>query len=237
VKVGLCLPVFRATAGAALDVAEQAEAEGLDGVFSFDHLFPAGQPHRPALAALPVLAAVAVRTSRVRIGPLVSRVGIFSPVVQVAALATLQELSDGRLIAGLGAGDRLSWAENDAFGLVTRPAGERLALLTELTRAVRAQGIEVWIGGNSTRVRDLAAAEADAWNCWNCPAAELAAFPGDGRLSGRTWGGPPPADGDFGGQLAELATAGAAWVIYGPPPATDWPAFVTELAGAAKGVH
>jgi alkanesulfonate monooxygenase SsuD/methylene tetrahydromethanopterin reductase-like flavin-dependent oxidoreductase (luciferase family) len=238
-NVGLCLPVFRGTPSAALDVAEQSEAEGLDGVFSFDHLFPAGQPHRPALAALPMLAAVAERTSRVRIGPLVSRVGILNPVVQVAALATLQEQSSGRLIAGLGAGDSLSRAENDAFGLVTRPVGERLALLTELARAVRRRGIEVWIGGNSPRVRELAAVEADAWNCWNCPVTELASMPGPraGRPFGHTWGGPPPADGDFEAHLSELDSAGATWVIYGPPPSTDWPAFVTKLAGAAKGVH
>ena len=233
-NVGLCLPVFRATPDAALDVAEQSEAEGLDGVFSFDHLFPASQPHRPALAGLPMLAAVAERTTRVRIGPLVSRVGILDPVVQVAALATLQELSSGRLIAGLGAGDSLSRAENDAFGLPTLRVDERLARLAEVAQAVRARGIEVWIGGNSPRVRELAAAEADAWNCWNCPVSELA---GARHPFSHTWGGPPPTDGNFEAHLSGLDSAGATWVIYGPPPSTDWPAFVTKLAGAAKGVH
>jgi alkanesulfonate monooxygenase SsuD/methylene tetrahydromethanopterin reductase-like flavin-dependent oxidoreductase (luciferase family) len=238
-NVGLCLPVFRADPDTALNVAVQAEAEGLDGVFSFDHLFPAGQPHRPALSGLPVLAAVAQRTSRMRIGPLVSRVGILAPVVQVAALATLHELSSGRLIAGLGAGDSLSRAENDAFGLPTPPVDERLARLAEVARAVRARGIEVWIGGNSARVRELAASEADAWNCWNCPVTEMAASPDAhaGRSFGHTWGGPPPTDGDFEAHLSELDSAGARWVVYGPPPSTDWPAFVTKLAGAAKGVH
>jgi alkanesulfonate monooxygenase SsuD/methylene tetrahydromethanopterin reductase-like flavin-dependent oxidoreductase (luciferase family) len=230
VNVGVCLPVFRETPGLAFETAEQAEAEGLDGVFSFDHLFPARQPHRPALAAMPMLAAVAVRTHRVRIGPLVSRVGILEPGVLVTALLTLQELSGGRLIAGLGAGDSFSKPENDAIGLPTLPIDQRLALLGELARAVRARGIEVWIGGNSARVRDLAAAEADAWNCWNCPPAELT-----GRR--RTWAGPPPEDHDIEGQLTALAAAGAGWAIYGPPPSTDWPAFVTRLAGAAKQVQ
>jgi alkanesulfonate monooxygenase SsuD/methylene tetrahydromethanopterin reductase-like flavin-dependent oxidoreductase (luciferase family) len=232
VNVGLCLPVFRATAGLAFDVAEQAEAEGLDGVFSFDHLFPAQQPHRPALSAIPMLAAVAVRTHRVRIGPLVSRVGLLEPGVQVTALATLQELSGGRLIAGIGAGDSRSRAENDAFGLPTVPVDQRLALLGALAKAVRARGIEVWIGGNSARVRDLAAAEADAWNCWDCPPAELAATRGR-----RTWAGPPPDDCDLEGQMRALAAAGAGWAVYGPPPSTDWPVFVTRLAGAAKHVQ
>jgi alkanesulfonate monooxygenase SsuD/methylene tetrahydromethanopterin reductase-like flavin-dependent oxidoreductase (luciferase family) len=237
VNVGLCLPVFRATTDLVFDVAEQAEAEGLDGVFSFDHLFPARQPHRPALSAIPVLAAVAVRTGRVRFGPLVSRVGLLEPGVQVTALATLQQISGGRLIAGLGAGDSLSRPENAAFGLPTIPVDQRLALLGALARAVRARGIEVWIGGNSAPVRDLAAAEADAWNCWGCPPAELAE-PATGTSGGRrTWAGPPPDDGDLEGQLRALAAAGATWAIYGPPPSIDWGVFVTRLAGAAKQVQ
>jgi alkanesulfonate monooxygenase SsuD/methylene tetrahydromethanopterin reductase-like flavin-dependent oxidoreductase (luciferase family) len=233
VNVGLCLPVFRPTPRLAFETAEQAEAEGLDGVFSFDHLFPARQPHRPALAAIPMLAAVAVRTRRVRIGPLVSRVGVLEPGVLVTALLTLQELSRDRLIAGLGAGDSLSKPENDAFGLPTLPVDQRLAMLAELANAVRTRGIEVWIGGNSARVRDLAAAEANAWNCWNCPPPELTDLGG----CRRTWAGPPPDDRDIEGQLQALAAAGVSWVIYGPPPSTDWPAFVTRLAGAAKHVQ
>jgi alkanesulfonate monooxygenase SsuD/methylene tetrahydromethanopterin reductase-like flavin-dependent oxidoreductase (luciferase family) len=235
VKVGLCLPVFRMSADPALEVAAHAEAEGLDGVFSFDHLFPAGQPHRPALSAYPMLAAVAVKTSRVKLGPLVSRVGVLYPGVQLTALATLHQLAAGRLIAGLGAGDSLSRPENEAYGLPTVPIDERLAQLAELARVVRGRGIEVWIGGNSTRVRTLAEAEADAWNCWNRPASELR-----GNVAGRartTWAGPPPADGDLDRQLQPLAAAGVSWAIYGPPPRTDWPAFVTKLAGAAKHVQ
>jgi alkanesulfonate monooxygenase SsuD/methylene tetrahydromethanopterin reductase-like flavin-dependent oxidoreductase (luciferase family) len=240
VNVGLCLPVFRATTGLVFDIAAQAEADGLDGVFSFDHLFPAGQPQRPALSALPILAGVAVRTSRVRLGPLVSRVGMLSFGVQVTAFATLQELSGGRLIAGLGAGDSLSRAENDAFGLPTLPVDERLVRLAALAQAVRARGIEVWIGGNSARVRDLAAAQADAWNCWNCPPDQLgAAASGEAGSTGCrcTWAGPPPRDCDLEAQLHALAAAGATWAVYGPLPGTDWPAFVTRLAGAAKHVH
>src|ERR1700738_2220926 len=128
-KVGLCLPVFRMSAEPALEVAAHAEAEGLDGVFSCTHLFPAGQPHRPALSAYPVLAAVAVTTSRVSLGPLVSRVGVLHPGVQLTALATLHQLAAGRLIAGLGAGDSLSRPENDAYGLPTLPLDERLTRL------------------------------------------------------------------------------------------------------------
>jgi alkanesulfonate monooxygenase SsuD/methylene tetrahydromethanopterin reductase-like flavin-dependent oxidoreductase (luciferase family) len=236
VNVGVCLPVFRDTADLAIETAEQAEAEGLDGVFSFDHLFPARQPERPALAALPMLAAVAVRTRRVRLGPLVNRVGVLEPGVLLTALLTLQELSGGRLIAGLGAGDSLSRPENDAFGLPTLPVDQRLARLSELAKAVRVRSIEVWIGGNSARVRELAAVEADAWNCWNCSAAELAELDQRGSCR-RTWAGPPPADDDIEGQLLALAAGGASWAIYAPPPGIDWPDFVRRVAGAAKRVQ
>ena len=235
-KVGVCLPVFLPSADLALDVAARAEAEGLDGVFSFDHLFPAGQPDRPSLSALPVLAAVAVRTSRLQIGPLVSRVGVLHLAVQLRALTTIQEMSGGRLIAALGSGAARSRPENDAYGLPTRSVDERLEELTEVTRAVRGQGIEVWIGGNSPRVRQLADTEADGWNCWNVAPAELAGLPLRASCR-RTWGGVPPADGDLAGHLAELSAAGAGWVIYGPPPGIDWPDFVGKVAGAAGTVH
>jgi alkanesulfonate monooxygenase SsuD/methylene tetrahydromethanopterin reductase-like flavin-dependent oxidoreductase (luciferase family) len=236
VKVGVCLPVFLPSVDLALDVAGRAEAEGLDGVFSFDHLFPAGQPERPALSALPVLAAVAVRTSRLCIGTLVSRVGILDLAVQVAGLTTLQELSRGRLIAALGAGDSRSQPENDAYGLPGGTVEHRLGLLTDLVRATRGRGIEVWIGGNSPRVRLLAESEADNWNCWNLSAPELADLP-PATGGGRTWGGVPPADGDLAGHLGALSAAGASWVIYGPAPGVDWPSFVTKLAGAVGPVR
>jgi alkanesulfonate monooxygenase SsuD/methylene tetrahydromethanopterin reductase-like flavin-dependent oxidoreductase (luciferase family) len=235
-NVGLCLPVFLRSPDLAFRVAAQAEAEGLDGVFCFDHLFPAGQPHRPSLSALPLLAALAQRTSGLRIGPLVSRVGVLPLAAQVGALATIEGISGGRLIAALGAGDSRSRPENDAYGFPTRSADERLAQVAEVTTALRSRSIEVWIGGNSPRVRRLADAEADGWNCWNVPPLELAAASLRPSCQ-KTWGGVPPADGDVAAHLRALSAAGAAWVVYGPAPDVDWPAFVGKVAGAAEAVH
>jgi len=58
-RTGVILPSFRADADAAFAAAGQAAAAGLDGVFCYDHLWPMGQPERPALAPFPLLAAIA----------------------------------------------------------------------------------------------------------------------------------------------------------------------------------
>jgi alkanesulfonate monooxygenase SsuD/methylene tetrahydromethanopterin reductase-like flavin-dependent oxidoreductase (luciferase family) len=239
VKVGLIAPVFAGSPDLALSVAQQADQSGLDGVFSYDHLFPIRGRHRPALAALPVLAAMATRTERIRLGTLVSRVTLLPLPVLVAALVTLNEIAGGRAIAGLGTGDSLTVPENQAYGMEFPPLPERLRLLEEATRALRAQQVTTWIGGRSRPVRAIAAADADGWNSWEGPLEELAAFASANRERGpaATWGGLPPADGDLTGHLQRLATVGADWAIYGPPPSTDWAAFVAKLAGAAEAVR
>jgi alkanesulfonate monooxygenase SsuD/methylene tetrahydromethanopterin reductase-like flavin-dependent oxidoreductase (luciferase family) len=236
VRVGLVLPVFEPSPSKALDVARRAEDTGIDGVFSYDHLFPINRPDRPALAATAVLAAVAASTRRVRLGTLVSRVTLLPEPVLVAALATLDEIAGGRVIAGIGAGDSLTKPENRAYGLPFPPVSERLEALTRVARSLRSRGVRVWIGGRSPQVRELAAAEADGWNCWDGPFEELAAFSRRSGTGELTWGGPPPADGDVIGHLRALRQVGVAWVVYGPPPSTDWPRFVSELAGAAGAV-
>jgi alkanesulfonate monooxygenase SsuD/methylene tetrahydromethanopterin reductase-like flavin-dependent oxidoreductase (luciferase family) len=238
VNVGLVAPVFARSPELALSIAQRADESGIDGVFSYDHLFPINSPQRPALAAIPMLAAMARRTERIRIGTLVSRVTLLPLPVLVAALVTLDEISGHRAIAGIGTGDSLTKAENEAYGMRFPPLAERLGLLVETARSLRRHGVVTWIGGRSRQVRAIAAADADGWNAWDGPVDELAAFaaanPG-GAVA--TWGGPPPPDGDFEGHLTRLAAAGVAWAVYGPPPATDWAQLVAKLAGAAKAVR
>ena len=59
IRTGIVLPTFRETPADALEAAHEAFAAGVDGVFCYDHLWPMGQPERPALAPFPVLAALA----------------------------------------------------------------------------------------------------------------------------------------------------------------------------------
>jgi alkanesulfonate monooxygenase SsuD/methylene tetrahydromethanopterin reductase-like flavin-dependent oxidoreductase (luciferase family) len=237
-NVGVVLPVFEDSPNGALDVARDADAQGIDGVFTYDHLFPMGRPDRPALSSFPTLAAVASVTSEVRVGSLVSRVTLLPVPVLVDALVTIDQLAGGRLIAGLGTGDRLTAPENAVYGLPFPPAAERLGHVEAAAVELRGHGVRVWVGGRSLEVRRLAGRVADGWNCWGGSVTELASFsPDPPRPFEVTWGGAPPADGDLASHLRQLATGNVAWVIYGPPPPVDWPVFVAKLAEAAQVVH
>src|SRR5664279_6169461 len=112
-RVGITLPQFRDEADTALDAARRAEALGIDGVFCFDHLWPMGQPGRPALSSGPLLGALAAVTSTIHLGTLVARIGLVPDDVLVEVLCGVDSLSGGRLVAGIGTGDRLSREEND----------------------------------------------------------------------------------------------------------------------------
>ena len=236
--LGFVLRVFTRDPAAALRAARHADEASIDGVFSYDHLFPIMNPDRPALAALPTRAAIAAQTERVKVGTLVSRVTLLPVPVLVEALVTLDEISGGRAIAGIGTGDRLTVAENVAYGMPFPPLRARLDLLIQTARALRAQHLHTWIGGRSREVRAIAAAEADGWNSWDGPLDELKAFAAANQGSREaTWGGPPPPDGDLAEHLQRLASADIQWAIYGPPMSIDWETFVGKLAGAAKTVR
>lgn len=173
-RIGVTLPQFRSDAGAALAVARRAEAAGVDGVFVFDHLWPLGQPQRPALHSFPLLAAVAAATERVTVGTLVARVGVLADAVLVNTLASLHRIAGGRLIAGLGTGDRANRPENEAYGLPYASGADRLTAVLSCCGHLRAAGVRTWIGGRSPAVRE-AAAVADGWNAWGPGPATFAA--------------------------------------------------------------
>ena len=173
-RVGITLPQFRDDAEPALAVARAAEAAGLDGVFVFDHLWPLGQPDRPALHSHVLLGALSAETERVTLGPLVARMGLVPNAVLVHALATLHRMLGPRLLATLGTGDARNRAENEAYGVGYAPAAERVAALLDCVRRLRAGGVPTWVGGRSRAVR-RAALESDGWNRWGVDAATFAA--------------------------------------------------------------
>jgi alkanesulfonate monooxygenase SsuD/methylene tetrahydromethanopterin reductase-like flavin-dependent oxidoreductase (luciferase family) len=146
-KVGITLPQFRDEADSALDAARRAEALGIDGVFCFDHLWPMGQPDRPALSSGPLLGALAASTSTISVGTLVARIGLLPDEVLVGVLTSLSQISEGRLIAGIGTGDHLSRAENEAFGIPFESADERRRRMAVVAARLCDGGIPVWIGG------------------------------------------------------------------------------------------
>ncbi|MDQ3757787.1 MAG: LLM class flavin-dependent oxidoreductase [Actinomycetota bacterium] len=227
--VGITLPQFREDVDTALETARHAEAAGLDGVFAFDHLWPIGRPDRPALHMLPLLGALAVETERVVIGSLVARIGLFPDAVLVNALRTVARMAgEGRFVAGLGVGDRLSRAENEAFGVPFAPVAERVASLVACCRELRSAGVPVWVGGRSTAVQEVAVAEADALNLWQSPVEEVAAR----RGTVLTWAGQVGPDDDVPALLTGLREAGATWAVCAPV-GMPWPDAVDRIAAAA----
>ncbi|HEX2039072.1 MAG TPA: LLM class flavin-dependent oxidoreductase [Acidimicrobiales bacterium] len=228
-RVGITLPQFREDAETALGVARHAEAIGLDGLFAFDHLWPIGRPDRPALHMLPFLGALAVETERVVVGSLVARVGLFPDAVLVNGLRTVARMAgEDRFVAGLGVGDRLSRAENEAYGVPFAPVAERVASLVTSCRELRAAGVPVWVGGRSTAVQEVAVAEADALNLWQSPVEEVAAR----RGTVLTWAGQVGPDDDVRSLLAGLRDAGATWAVCAPI-GQPWPEAVERIAAAA----
>jgi alkanesulfonate monooxygenase SsuD/methylene tetrahydromethanopterin reductase-like flavin-dependent oxidoreductase (luciferase family) len=231
-RVGVTLPQFSERADRVLDAARRAEELGLDGVFCFDHLWPMGRPDRPALAALPLLGAVAAATSTIAFGTLVARVGLLPDAELAAALVGLSVLGGGRMIAGLGTGDQLSRAENLAFGVPFESADVRRSRLVSVANEVAGAGVPVWVGGGQERTVAVARSLGAPVNLWGASPQEVAAVAAGG--SGVTWGGPVGSDaGETTSLLVELARAGATWAVCAWPDSLE---MVAEAARAAGGV-
>ena len=177
-RVGLTLPSFRDTPEPAIAVARAAEAAQLDAVFAFDHLFRfrsrGSDVRRPAIEAFTLLGAVAAETERLAIGPLVARATLRPEATLVHLFDTVQRVSGGRLIAGIGAGDRESRIENETFGLEFGTIADRLAALDAARGAAMDRGYPVWVGGTLRALR-MIAARADGWNRWGGTPAQFAA--------------------------------------------------------------
>jgi probable F420-dependent oxidoreductase len=107
---------------ALVEGARRAEAVGYGDVTIHDHL-------EPQLAPVPVLTAVAMATERLRLCPLVFNNDLRHPAILAQDLATIDILSEGRLVVGIGAG----WnePEYDAIGLAFDPPPVRIARMLE----------------------------------------------------------------------------------------------------------
>lgn len=231
VRVGVTLPQFRYDAETAIAAARSAEDLGLDGVFVFDHLWPIGQPDRPVIASLPLLGALAAETSRLAVGTLVMRVGLMPDELLVSEMLRVHEMSGGRLVAGLGTGDRLSAEENRAYGIDYPPAARRRESLARCGSELASAGCPVWVGAGAVvapATREVAVRIGAAVNVWDTGTAAVA----DEAELEVTWGGPVE-----GGTMAiatrvqELADAGASWVVCA------WPGSLEDVAEARRLVH
>ena len=90
-------------------MALEAERAGFDSVWVGDHLLyrDDGRPERGPWEAWTTLAAIAQATERVELGPLVACAGFHAPAMLAKQAATVDEISDGRVILGLGTSGKL----------------------------------------------------------------------------------------------------------------------------------
>ena len=176
-----------------LEIARHAESTGWDGIWYADHFMPDGDKTRvPWPEAWTTLAALAATVPRIRLGPLVTGNTYRHPAVLAKMAATVDHLSGGRLVLGLGAG----WQENEhrQYGIpfyTVRERLERLAEACELIKSLfanettRFQGkhyaldaavlepkpvqrpLPLLVGGGGEKVTlRIAAKFADEWNVW-----------------------------------------------------------------------
>src|SRR5438132_10384957 len=119
-------------------LATAAERGGFDHVYVMDHLYQIrGGPHTdPMLEGYTLLAGLAARTTRVRLGTLVSGVTYRNPAFLAKVVTTLDIVSSGRAICGIGA----AWNEDEhrGYGYDFPPVGERISRLEEALQICRA---------------------------------------------------------------------------------------------------
>jgi alkanesulfonate monooxygenase SsuD/methylene tetrahydromethanopterin reductase-like flavin-dependent oxidoreductase (luciferase family) len=125
------------------DLAVAGEQAGFDSVWVMDHFWqlpPLGGPTQPMLEAYTLLGGLAARTRRVKLGTLVTGVTYRNPALLAKMVTTLDIVSSGRAMLGLGA----AWyeEEHDAFGFDFPSAGKRLDRLEEALQICRAMFTE-----------------------------------------------------------------------------------------------
>lgn len=171
-------------------MAQAAEAVGFDSIWLGDHLLydlPNGTVRGP-WEVWTSLAAIAAVTTRVEIGPLVASIGFHEPAMLAKQAATVDAISGGRLIVGLGAG----WNEREyrAFGFAYDQRVSRFEEAFEIIRRLlagevvdyngrfynvarsqvdpvsRAGGPPLMLGSTAPRMMSIALPYVQSWNVW-----------------------------------------------------------------------
>jgi alkanesulfonate monooxygenase SsuD/methylene tetrahydromethanopterin reductase-like flavin-dependent oxidoreductase (luciferase family) len=172
-----------------VSMAQLADRSHFDSIWVGDHLIYRGdgRPERGPHEAWTLLSALAAVTERVTLGPLVACVGFHPPAVIAKMASTISNISNGRLVLGLGAG----WNEPEfeAFDIpFDRRASrfeESLSIIVDLVEGKRCSfegefhsindavllpqprhDIPIMVGSNGDRVLRASLRVASSWNTW-----------------------------------------------------------------------
>ena len=127
IRFGVCLPQHGSTWDDAVKVAQACDRLGYDSVWAVDHFFGIPDATQPIHEGWTEVTALAALTERVRLGHLVLCVSYRHPAVLAKMAATLDHVSNGRFILGMGAG----WHQQEytAYGLPFPSTRPRLRVL------------------------------------------------------------------------------------------------------------
>jgi probable F420-dependent oxidoreductase len=175
--------------------ARLADTSGWHGIWFADHYMPNtedgavadGDTHE-CWSVLPALAAI---TEHVRLGSLVSPMSVHHPALLANRIATIDHISNGRAVLGLGAGWQVN--EHRAYGIELASPGERVGRFDEAIQIVRAllhdqrttfdgryftitdapcepkpvqARLPILVGTSGSRMMRITARHADEWNTW-----------------------------------------------------------------------
>jgi probable F420-dependent oxidoreductase len=180
------------------DLARWAEDAGWHGIWFADHYMPNTADGEPADGDVhecwAMLAALAAVTERLRLGPLVSPTTVHHPAVLANRAASIDRVSGGRFVLGIGAGWQVN--EHRAYGIELFDVGDRVSRFEDAIQIVRSflteerttfagehftvtdapcqprpvqSPLPILVGTASPRMARIAARHADEWNTWGDP--------------------------------------------------------------------
>ena len=196
---GVTLPQIKRTWEESARAAKAFDELGYDSVWVCDHLYGIPAPENDILEAWSQLAAVAAITDHVELGTLVTPPLFRNPAVLAKQIATIDHISGGRVIAGLGAG----WFQDEyeGYGIEFLSTPDRMVALEESLelmklmwtqdevtyegRFTKAKGVhcapkpesppKILVGGSGEKIlMGIAARHADIWNNLEVTQGELA---------------------------------------------------------------